>query len=234
MVLSRGLVISLGVSALGCTLLFLYFRNKISAVERKVDVMMDIIQNHQEQQYNMQQTMGFNRVSQNQQEEENEQEMDKTGAWVTEENRPERNLIEVSDDDASDSEEVSDSDEEEEEIPKLSLDKTEDMTLEVSDVKKITVQETDKLKVDDSVELQEVVDEDITDSLDEVDDDDDDEDEEEDTPDIKEVTVEKLEDEFDYNKLKVSELKNIAKSKGLEGYKSLKKGPLVELLKSSE
>ena len=179
--------------------------------------------------------MGFNRVSQNQQEEENEQEMDKTGGWVTEENRPERNLIEVSDDDASDSEEVSDSDEEEEEeIPKLSLDKTEDMTLEVSDVKKITVQETDKLKVDDSVELQEVVDEDITDSLDEVDDDDDDEDEEEDTPDIKEVTVEKLEDEFDYNKLKVSELKNIAKSKGLEGYKSLKKGPLVELLKSSE
>ena len=48
MVLSRGLVISLGVSALGCTLLFLYFRNKISAVERKVDVMMDIIQNHQQ------------------------------------------------------------------------------------------------------------------------------------------------------------------------------------------
>ena len=48
MVLSRGLVISLGVSALGCTLLFLYFRNKISAVERKVDVMFDLIQNHQQ------------------------------------------------------------------------------------------------------------------------------------------------------------------------------------------
>ena len=72
MVLSRGLVISLGVSALGCTLLFLYFRNKISAVERKVDVMMDIIQNHQQEQFNMRQTMGFNSVSQNQQEEENE------------------------------------------------------------------------------------------------------------------------------------------------------------------
>ena len=49
MVLSRGLVISLGVSALGCTLLFLYFRNKITTIERKVDVMFDLIQNHQQQ-----------------------------------------------------------------------------------------------------------------------------------------------------------------------------------------
>ena len=236
MVLSRGLVISLGVSALGCTLLFLYFRNKISAVERKVDVMMDIIQNHQQEQFNMQQTMAFNNVSENQQREEEEQ-VESKGAWVTEENKPERNLIDVSDDDsADDSEEVSDSEEEEEEeIPKLSLDKTEDMTLEVSDVKKITVQETDKLKVDNSVELQEVADEDITDSLDEVDDDDDDDDDEEEvSPDVKEVTVEKLDDEFDYNKLKVSELKALAAAKKLEGYKSLKKGPLIDLLKSSE
>ena len=236
MVLSRGLVISLGVSALGCTLLFLYFRNKISAVERKVDVMMDIIQNHQQEQFNMQQTMAFNNVSENQQREEVEQ-VESKGAWVTEETEPERNLIDVSDDDsADDSEEVSDSEEEEEEeIPKLSLDKTEDMTLEVSDVKKITVQETDKLKVDDSVELQEIADEDITDSLDEVDDDDDDDDDEEEVPTVvKEVTVEKLDEEFDYNKLKVSELKSLAAAKKLEGYKSLKKGPLIELLKSSE
>ncbi len=234
MVLSRGLVISLGVSALGCTLLFLYFRNKISAVERKVDVMMDIIQNHQQEQFNMQQTMAFNNVSENQQREE--EQVESKGAWVTEENKPERNLIDVSDDDSDDSDEVSDSDEEEEEeTPKLSLDKVEDMTLEVSDVKKITVQETDKLKVDDSVELQEVADEDITDSLDEVDDDDDDDDDEEEvSPDLKEVTVAKLDDEFDYNKLKVSELKALAAAKKLEGYKSLKKGPLIELLKSSE
>ena len=238
MVLSRGLVISLGVSALGCTLLFLYFRNKISAVERKVDVMMDIIQNHQQEQFNMQQTMAFNNVSENQQRDE-EKQVEPKGAWVTEENKPERNLIDVSDDDsADDSEEVSDSedeDEEEEEIPKLSLDKTEDMTLEVSDVKKITVQETEKVKVDNSVELQEVADEDITDSLDEVEDDDDDEDDEDaEEVVVKEVTVEKLDDEFDYNKLKVSELKALAAAKKLEGYKSLKKRPLIELLKSSE
>ena len=36
------------------------------------------------------------------------------------------------------------------------------------------------------------------------------------------------------SKLKVSELKSMAAAKKLEGYKSLKKGPLIELLKSSE
>ena len=47
MVLSRGLVISLGVSALGCTLLFLYFRHRMTTIENKVNVMFDLIQNHQ-------------------------------------------------------------------------------------------------------------------------------------------------------------------------------------------
>ena len=237
MVLSRGLVISLGVSALGCTLLFLYFRNKISTMEKKVDVMFDLIQNHQQEQYNMQETMAFNNVSDNKTQENNG--VEKQGAWTTEDNTPERNLIEVSEDDASDSEEVSDSDEEDmsddENLPKISLDK-ENMTLEVNDIKKITVQETDKVKIDDSIQLEEV--EDITDSLDEIDEDTDDEDntaeETEETDNTKEITVEKLDDEFDYNKLKVAELKTLAKQKGLQNYKSLKKGPLVELLKSSE
>ena len=56
----------------------------------------------------------------------------------------------------------------------------------------------------------------------------------EETGETNEITVEKLDDEFDYNKLKVSELKSLAAAKKLEGYKSLKKGPLIELLKSSE
>ena len=53
MPISRGLVISLGTSVLGCTLLFLYFRNRISVIERKVDVMFDLIQNHNQQQPQM-------------------------------------------------------------------------------------------------------------------------------------------------------------------------------------
>ena len=241
MVLSRGLVISLGVSALGCTLLFLYFRNKITAVEKKVDIMFDLIQNHQsQQQMNMQEAVHMNSRQDVEEREDNESQ-EVTGVW-SENVKSDPELIQVSDDeeeDDDDSEEVSDTededDEEEEEdvIPKLSLAKTEDMTLEVNDVKKIVVQESKPETT--NTELEEP--EDVTDSLDEieVDEDDEEEDEEdEDEDEEKVVTIEKLDDEFDYNKLKVSELKAIAKQKGLEGYKSLKKGPLVELLKSSE
>ena len=233
MVLSRGLVISLGVSALGCTLLFLYFRNKITAVEKKVDIMFDLIQNHQSQQQNMvMQNMRENITEENIVTEETE---DQRGAWADESNS-QPDLIQVSEDEEEDddSEEVSDSDsDDDEEIPKLSLAKTEDMTLELNDVKKIVVQEATNVI---NADLNEP--EDITDSLDEIDvDEDEDEDEDEDD-DIEqgdeEVVVAKLDDEFDYNKLKVSELKSMAAAKKLEGYKSLKKGPLIELLKSSE
>ena len=232
MVLSRGLVISLGVSALGCTLLFLYFRNKISSVERKVDVMFDLIQNHQQQQMDSMNTMQMAS-----QQNVVQEDVAQTGAWTEDNLQPERNLIDVSDDedDGDDSEEVSDSDEDsdEEEQPTISLDKTEDMTLEVSEVKKINIQESDKVTVDETVELQEV--EDVTDSLDEIDEDDDDEEEEEEEEkEVKEVVISKLDEEFDYTKLKVSELKAMAEAKNLEGYKSLKKGPLIELLKSNE
>jgi hypothetical protein len=226
MVLSRGLVISLGVSALGCTLLFLYFRNKISNVEKKVDTIFDLIQNHQQldQQQYMQQTMQTQVFNDQQETEFKENENE----------RQENNLINVSDDeddDSSDSEEVSDSDEEDEDEdqPKLSLAKTEDMSLSINDIKKITVQENEKSNIDSQVELEEV-----TDSLDDISVDEDEDEDEEDNMDTKEITVEKLDEEFDYNKLKVSELKSMAAAKKLEGYKSLKKGPLIELLKSSE
>ena len=109
------------------------------------------------------------------------------------------------------------------------------MSLEVTDVKKITVKESDKVEINNTIELEEV-----EDSLDEIEDDDDDEDEEGDEEEVKDATKtvtvikEEEEEEFDYTKLKVSELKAIAEQKGLEGYKSLKKTPLIELLKSSE
>ena len=246
MVLSRGLVISLGVSALGCTLLFLYFRNKITAVEKKVDIMFDLIQNHQSQQeqISMQETMHMN-SQQEVEESDNNESQQETGVW-SDNVKSDPELIQVSDDeedDDDDSEEVSDTEDEEdeeyeEETPKLSLAKTEDMTLEVNDVKKIIVQESKPESIKTSLDEPE----DVTDSLDEIEvdedddeeDDDEDDDADDDADDEKEVNVEKLDDEFDYNKLKVSELKAIAKQKGLEGYKSLKKGPLVELLKSSE
>ena len=228
MVLSRGLMVSLSISALGCTLLFLYFRNKISSMEKKVDVMFDLIQNHQQEQYNTQGT--------NHQEVEEHNIMSTDNFNNFDENIQNNvNLISVSEDD-DDSDEVSDSEDDvsdNEELPKISLDSTENMTLEVNDIKKITVQEADKVLIDDSIQMEEV--EDITDSLDEMDDDsDDEENNNEDVTEVKEVTVQKIDDDFDYSKLKVTELKALAKQKGLENYKSLKKGPLVDLLKSTE
>jgi len=197
-------------------------------MEKKVDVMFDLIQNHQQEQYNTQRTN-------NQVEEHNIMSTDNFNNF-DENIQNNVNLIPVSEDD-DDSEEVSDSDEDEdvsdnEELPKISLDSTENMTLEVNDIKKITVQEVDKVIVDDSIQMEEV--EDVTDSLDEMDDTDDEENNSEEVTEVKEVTVQKIDDDFDYTKLKVSELKSLAKQKGLENYKSLKKGSLVDLLKSTE
>lgn len=38
---------------------------------------------------------------------------------------------------------------------------------------------------------------------------------------------------FDFNKLKVDELKSIAKEKGLEGYSSMTKAQLIELIEKA-
>ena len=263
MVLSKGLVISLGFSALSCTLLFLYFRNKMTTMERKVNVMFDIVQNYQPvQQYSEQQfehnQQEYTQDNLNNESNENSDNNQNTGAWNL---NAQDDRIVISDDsddddDDDDSEEVSDSDSEDEEIPKLSLAKTDNISLTENDIKKISVKEVPI--VDNNVELEEV------DSLDEIDDDDEDEDENDtnnddnnetnnSNNDVKTISVTKNDtennnedddvedendsnndDDVDYTQLKVSELKAIAEAKGLTNYKSLKKTPLIELIKSSE
>ena len=257
MVLSKGLVISLGFSALSCTLLFLYFRNKMTTMERKVNVMFDIVQNYQpSQDYSQQSNQSYEPVHENQEHPQDNQNNENTGAWNL---NAQDDRIVISDDsddddDDDDSDEVSDSDSEDddEEIPKLSLAKTDNISLTENDIKKISVKETPV--IDETIELEEV------DSLDEIDDDDDDDDDDNnsvtETPnkDIKKISVTKNDaeenienddnddneveeednDDVDYTQLKVSELKAIAEAKGLTNYKSLKKNPLIELIKSSE
>ena len=251
MVLSKGLIISLGFSALSCTLLFLYFRNKMTTVERKVNVMFDIVQNYQpSQEYSPQSNQSYEPVHENQEHPQDNQNNENTGAWNLNA-QDDRIVISDSEDDDDDSDEVSDSDsdDESEEIPKLSLAKTDNISLTENDIKKISVKETPV--IDNTIELEEV------DSLDEIDDDDDDDDNnsEIETPNknIKKISVTKNDteenvennddseveeeeednDDVDYTQLKVSELKAIAEAKGLTNYKSLKKNPLIELIKSS-
>ena len=214
--------------------------------------MFDLIQSHEQdrQQIAQQQVMMSQRsapVSTN------------TGAWVGEDNEPERNLIDVSDDDeeyeSDDSREVSDNEEDLEERIKLV---TNDIDLEEEDANDIVVLEsenTEPVAVDETVELEEVTDDidngspasdqttvqsvsaanesDEADEADEADDslEDSDSDEEDDE---QPVQNEPVVEEVEYNKLKVSELKAIAEAKGLTNYKSLKKQPLIDLIKASE
>tara|TARA_B100001287_G_scaffold127921_1_gene107823 strand:+ start:609 stop:1391 length:783 start_codon:yes stop_codon:yes gene_type:complete len=260
MVLSKGLVISLGFSALSCTLLFLYFRNKMTTMERKVNVMFDIVQNYQPtQDYSPQSNQTYEPVHENQEHPQDNENNENTGAWNLNAQDDRIVISDDSDDEDDDSDEVSDSDseDEDEEIPKLSLAKTDNISLTENDIKKISVKETPV--IDDTIELEEV------DSLDEIDDDDDDDDNDNDddddnnsetetnNKDIKKISVTKNDaeenienddddneveeednDDVDYTQLKVSELKAIAEAKGLTNYKSLKKNPLIELIKSSE
>ena len=44
----RLLLISLGVTCLACVILFLYFRNRISRMEQKVDLMFQLIQEYEQ------------------------------------------------------------------------------------------------------------------------------------------------------------------------------------------
>ena len=245
MPISRGLVISLGTSMLGCTLLFLYFRNRMSVIERKVDVMFDLIQNHNQQQ----QPMGYEGDPQNMQFSVREKEVE------GEDNEDSRIVVsedEASDDDAfdsDDSDEVSDNEEED-----ISLNLNSSENIEISDIKTITLDgpenKVDNVEVDSlddiddddedvndnddsiSADKQDKEEEDHDDVQDDVHDDvqDDDQDDEDDDNGEEELTVK----EIDYSGLKVSELKSIAQERELNGYKSLKKNALINLLKANE
>lgn len=262
MVLSRGLVISLGVSALSATLLFLYFRNRMASVERKVDVMFDLIQSHEkdrQEQISSQMMMmqQSNPSSQN------------NGAWRTSENVSERNLIDVSEDeddeeyDSEDSREVSDTDEDiEERIKLVTTDIDETTAEEAKNVVVLEATNDEPVTVNENVELEEVTNnlEDNATSADNVDNNstldnsnenrdenvntqqadvtseqesDMDDSLEEDSDEEEDIT-EPEPATVNYAKLKVTELKAIAEAKGLTNYKSLKKQPLIDLLNQSE
>jgi len=98
----RLLLISLGVTCLACVILFLYFRNRISRMEQKVDLMFQLIQEY-EQNKMIQHPQTSNSVPTHSSPFPDEQ-MGGNGRRV------EANLISVSDDesDYSDSDEVSD------------------------------------------------------------------------------------------------------------------------------
>ncbi len=206
------LVITLGVTGLSSVLLFLYFRNRIGQVEEKVDTVFQLIQN-----YESNRQPQFT-VQENQQpqgyyvQEEMEEEHDYHQEQQQQHTNPNNDLIAVSDKNSdSESEEESDSESEEdsdseseesdnEEGKQLVLDNKEE---EVSDVKVDDVEELDNL----NLVKQEIESESLE----------------------KAKTIH-IEENNDLDKLKVSELKDLCKEKGLSGYKSLRKNDLINLL----
>ena len=110
---------------------------------------------------------------------------------------------------------------------------------------------TEAVNVDETIELQEVTDDleeeassgDVentsqsvnkTDNVDDSLEEDSDEDVSDDDEDVDAGPTQEVAEEVEYNKLKVAELKAIAEAKGLTNYKSLKKQPLIDLIKASE
>ena len=254
MVFSRQLVISIGVSALSATLLFLYFRNRMTNVERKVDVMLDLIQSHESDRQMSQSYMAAQHESQSPSSQQN------TDNWNMQ-NSQERNLIDVSDDeddseyDSEDSREVSDN--EDDLAERIKLVTTDIDVQEAEEEKNVVVLENtndEPISIDESVQLEEVTnnleeDNDTTDNKEDnkeiVQNVEEEQEEEEDSlvedsleedseSDNEQEPLEKEEVHIEYNKLRVTELKALAEAKGLLNYKSLKKQPLIDLIKASE
>jgi hypothetical protein len=227
--ISRGLLISLVVTGVSTACLWLYFKNRLGECEKKVDLMFDFIQDHEQRQ--MQTTTNDNiQVSFNS-EEKDDGVFDRAEQY----NATEENLIQVSDDEDSDEqdsdEQDSDEDSDEQDTDEDNNDggevsgeeivlktpnnnevKIEDNLSELTEMKNVVVedQETINLQKNEIDSLDELSDMD-SESEDVV---------EENTP-------------IDYTKLTMSVLKEVADKKGLTGYKSLKKAALINLIENN-
>ena len=223
----RLFLISLGVTCLVCVILFLYFRNRIGKMEQKLDLMFQLIQEY-EQNKNIQQ-----RDSQNDPLSFQDAQMGGT------QHQAETNLISVSDDsDDSDSDEVSDDEDELLNIKETVGENIKSISLSGAEIESLKVETGDDLddisdfeetNMDDMITLEEVNNDEI-----EV------EKQEENTSDheeeIEEVIVKKLEVSGDkpLTERTVKELKQLAEEKGFVNYKGLRKNKLVELLTTSQ
>ena len=231
----RLFLISLGVTCLLCVILFLYFRNRISRMEQKVDLMFQLIQEYEQ-----------NKII-NQNHPRNDTQSVPTVAFQDvqmggTEHRVEANLINVSDDesDYSDSDEVSD-----EEDGLLNIKETvvgeniKSISLSGAEIESLKVETGDDLddisdfeetNMDDMITLEEV-------NNDEIEVEEQEEKQEENTSEHQEeIIVKKIEvkDDKPLKEKTVKELKQLAGEKGFTNYKGLRKNKLVELLATSQ
>jgi len=202
----RELVFSVGLTFLTGTLLFVYFRNKFNAIDKKVNMVFNTIQQHNKRMQNEaeEEMRRFSDFQQRQEQMMNHDPLPK------EEDIKNENLIDVSDNETNtlesknldnfDTEEESDNDSDEDSSDEESEDEKEENKVigekekNDDDIQELTVENLEELNI-------------LNVSLDSV---------------------------FDYKKLTKVELKKLCEKKDLIGYKSLNKGMLIELLQSSD
>ena len=230
----RELLISLAITVLTGVLLFLYFKNRIFRTEQKVDLMFQLIQEHERTAQLRHMDLPF---PARQQQTGGQQQLKAGGVPSAVEGPATDGLIQISDDEegfSDDSSEESDSDEEGQ--LKISNDTSDDLDLG-ENIKTISLSlsgaETNKKEVsledvedlDDVGQIEEGVggeneDADVAADGDSS------------VASKSDAKVEKLE-EIDYMAMNMTKLKAVAAKRGLSNYKGLRKPKLVELLKGT-
>ena len=237
---NRSFLLSLGITTLSAAFLFIYFKNRISDVENKVQLIFDLVQSHQNNLNQQQYDSGLTVELKNETPQGLNQVVESSKIDISED--------ESSDDESDDSETDSDSENEntienidikqnDEKIPDL-VDTSEDLEVETleNDVKDkdqdrdINVENIQDLtefaldnSLDESISLKNNLDEDSLDELSSLD---------ENT--IEEQEEKKKEEpQQELKKLTVPTLKTLAEKKGLTNYKSLKKAALIKLIQEN-
>ena len=240
------------ISLVVCGLLFFYFKNRLSSTETKVDLMFQLIQEHENQRQLTAQNFVQMPPGTPQQ---NYEATDMRGG----EPSP---LIDVSDSEDSDSDD-SDSDsesgrlileeniEDNDAIKKVMLsisgaeigDKASPLevsepeqldsgSLDKTEIKEINIAESHAIEAEALDDINLSADEDDAASDDDEEDEEDD-DETDDQIDNTTTSVKKLPTDKPLDKWKVRELKSECKRRGLDGYKSLKKNAIIDLLNTA-
>ena len=224
----RELVFSVGITFLTGTLLFVYFRNKMSNIDRKVNMVFETIQEHNnrmqvEAQEEMKRFQMYHEQRQQMQMQQMQQmkQGEETQVPLTEENvnemiQTENNLIDVSDEDSQFDSSEDDSDDEDSDNENIDNEQPEKVVEPVDN--NASLEENLEVEVLEDNTDDVVVDEEKHDGLEIMED---------------KLEIKSLEPLVDYNKLTKAQLRNICEDKGLTGWKSLNKGKLVELLKNN-
>jgi len=227
------LIICLALVLLSSILLFVYFKSRVGKVEEKLDIMFQLVQSHASQQQNsmkIYENNGINEQVNNHLGNNSGNHLDINSGNHLDINsgnhlEQQENLISVSDEEDSDDSDSDDSDEndtDENDTDENDTDSEDELVIG-EDIKKISLnlENNDENEEDVPIILEKTEDvlseEDLNTDI------------------LEEVSIDNLsiEEEVDYDKFRVAELKQMCQEKDLDNYKKLKKSDLIELLKNN-